>query len=173
MNNDTDETVNLLRSIDNSLKEILKLSKARAGKAGKPVADDADLDSKWGDPVVKLAPRDWAGEDCKGRRFSECPPEFLDKLAEMYAYFGDKNEKSGATLDNGKPKALYDRQAESRCRGWAKRKRAGWTPPAPSASFGREQPANGFGADPYAKSASPFGESKGFGESYFEEDQEV
>ncbi len=42
---------------------------------------EEDLDRRGGDPVVKFVPRGWRGENVEGRRFSACPPEFLDHLA--------------------------------------------------------------------------------------------
>lgn len=94
------------------------------------VADDADLDSDYGDEPVKFKPRDWTGAFVKGQRMSESAPEFLDLLASSFAYFAQKNEESGAKADNGTPKAVYDRRSERRARGWAARLRGGWTPKA-------------------------------------------
>lgn len=45
--------------------------------------DEADLQTRKGDPVVHFVPKGWRGdpEAMKGKRFSLCPPEFLDHLA--------------------------------------------------------------------------------------------
>jgi hypothetical protein len=119
---DKDEAIKLLRSIDSSLKQLLRQS-AQAIPA--TVADDRDLDGKWGDPQVKFLPRDWTGDDYKNYRFSECPPALLDMLADAFDYFARKAEESGETY-NGKPTAPYKRKNAARARGWAKRLRNGY-----------------------------------------------
>jgi hypothetical protein len=88
-------------------------------------ASDAELDDpKWGNPVVKFMPRDWTGGDMTGKTYSECPPEFLDVLAERMAW-------SAANPKEGKEKyAEYDRKNAARARSWARRLRAGWRPPS-------------------------------------------
>jgi hypothetical protein len=113
------EVVKLLRSIDASLKQL-----ARGTAAGPVVADDRDLDGKYGDPVVRFNPRDWLGESFKGRQFSECPAEFLDQLAQAFDYFAKKAEDSNEQY-NGKPVAPFKRLDAARARGWAKRNRNG------------------------------------------------
>jgi hypothetical protein len=112
--------------------------------AGPRLAADSDLDSQWGDEVVKFDPRDWTGEKCKGRKMSECPAPFLDMLADVFAYYGDKNEADGATTDSGAPKAKFDRRSESRARGWARRVRDGKVPVAAAAGPDSEWPDAGF-----------------------------
>ena len=124
----TEETLSLLRSIDGTLKAMLALAKRRT-PAQKIIASDRDLDSKYGDPIVTFNPRDWSGDSFKGCNLSQCPAEFLDLLAETYAYFAQKNEEAGAVTDKGKPKAEFDRRSEGRARGWAKRVRDGWRAP--------------------------------------------
>lgn len=114
----------LLRSIDASLKVIAGSVKARAAKT---VATDRDLAGQYGDPQVRLTVRDWTGPSMKGRRMSECPPEFLDLLAETLDYIGDKEEREGKTY-NDKPTAPYKRQDAARARGWAQRMRSGRMP---------------------------------------------
>lgn len=121
--------LSLLRSIDASLKQILAL---RQTSAPKGLASDRDLDGKYGNPIVKFQPRDWAGEDCKGRRMSDCPPAFLDVLAETFDYFAKKAEESGELTDRGKPVADYKKADAARARGWAKRIRDGKVPAAAS-----------------------------------------
>lgn len=118
-----DQTLAVLQSIDRSLK-ILVQQKATSSVGAAPlVADDRDLDSQWGDPIVKVDPRDWSKGTMKGRKFSECPPEYLDLAAEMYEYFALKAEEKGETTDAGKPTAPYKRRDAARCRGWARRLR--------------------------------------------------
>lgn len=142
------ETLALLRSIDGSLKAI---AKALVQTAPKEVADDRDLDGKYGDPEVKFNPRDWTGDSYKGRFMSECPADFLDLLAETYDYFARKAEETNEQY-NGKPVAPYKRKDAARARGWAKRKRSGWRDtrePVGAAAgggdeFESEWPADGF-----------------------------
>lgn len=117
-----DRAIALLESIDASLKELLRRKQAAGPK---PVAPDRDLDGPHGDPEVKFNPRDWTGATCKGRRLSECPPEFLDLLAETFDYFGDQAEQKNERTNSGKPVATYKRADAARCRGWAKRMRDG------------------------------------------------
>jgi hypothetical protein len=91
-------------------------------------ASDADLDDpRYGNPPVKFMPRDWTGGDLTGKAMSECPPEFLDVLAERFAW-------SAANPKEGKEKyAEYDRKNAARARSWARRLRAGWKPPQATA----------------------------------------
>lgn len=120
------ETLRLLTSIDASLKTI---ARALVKTAPAEIADDRELDSQYGDPEVKFNPRNWTGDDCKGRHMSECPPEFLDMLAETFDYFARRAEESNELTSNGKPVAVYKRKDAARARGWAKRNRErGWKP---------------------------------------------
>lgn len=121
----------LLTSIDATLKELLVLSKARKTSVpGAAVASDRELDDpKWGDPIVKFDPRDWTSGSCKGSHFSECPPGYLDLLAQSFDYFAEKNDREGHKTDKDVPKSKYDRLAAAKARGWAARIRSGWKPP--------------------------------------------
>lgn len=95
------------------------------------IATDRDLDSQYGDPFIKAKdPRDWTGDSMLGRPFSECPPEYLDLLADRFDYFAEQAEAEGRTTSAGKPVAPYNRKDAARARGWAKRLRGGWKPPA-------------------------------------------
>lgn len=118
----SEETLALLRSIDASLKLLVKQQAVSAPKA---VADDRDLDSKYGDPLVKFMPRDWSGPSYKNRAMSECPPELLDMLAETFDYFAQKAAEADERTDAGKPVADFKRKDAARARGWAKRIREG------------------------------------------------
>jgi hypothetical protein len=91
-----------------------------------------DLDGKYGDPVVKAKdPRDWAGPSMIGRKFSECPAEYLELLADRYVYFAEKNDENDEKTDKGVPKSKYALADAARCRGWAARIRSGaHVPPA-------------------------------------------
>lgn len=143
----------LLRSIDARLKIIADGVQARTPKAA---ASDRDLDGKYGNPKVRTMPRDWTGVNYKGRRYSECPPELLDLIAEMHDYFAQKADEQGKT-HNGKPTAPYERADAARARGWAGRIRDGKAPQSaqPLADFetgdddrfGGDDDAAGFGGD--------------------------
>jgi hypothetical protein len=117
-------------------------------------ASDRELDAQHGDPDVRFVPRSWtSGGVVKGQRFSRCPPDFLDLLAETYDFFAEKNDAEGAKAGNGKPKSLYDRRSAKLARGWARRIRAGWTPPAVPTLAG----AGGFGSGPAPGASFRFG----------------
>jgi len=120
------EAIDLLRSIDATLKALVTFMRANAPKE---VASDSDLDSAYGDPIVRAKdPRDWSHESQIGKPFSECPPEYLDLVAARLDFFADKAEAEGTLTTSGKPVAPYNRRDAARARGWARRLRAGWTP---------------------------------------------
>jgi hypothetical protein len=82
------------------------------------------LDGPYGDPIIKAKdPKDWTGPPQAGKHFSECPPAYLDLIADRYTYFAGR--ETDAT------KAGYNRLDAARARGWAARLRAGWTAPRP------------------------------------------
>lgn len=143
------EALDVLRSIDATLKAMLTLAQQRTAQARaqqpKAVASDRDLDGKFGNPPVKFMPRDWTGPSYKNRRMSECPPALLEMLAETFDYFARKAEENGELTDKGKPVADYKRQDAARARGWVKRMRDGrHAPPVVSGSPDFED-AQGFG----------------------------
>ncbi len=110
------ETLRLLASIDVTLKAILLVLSEKRGTASSAPA--VDLDGKHGDPEVKAAdPRDWTGPTMRGRRFSACPPEYLDLLADRFDYFASK--------DDDPKKRRYNELDAARARGWAERIRNG------------------------------------------------
>ena len=124
------DVIDTLRSIDATLKLMAEHSGAIRAPQSAPndnrpvpsIASDADLDGKWGDPEVKAkSPRDWTGESQQGKRFSECPAEYLDMVADRLDYF--------AGNEDDPKKQRYNRLDASRARGWAKRIRAGYVPP--------------------------------------------
>lgn len=119
---DRDRVIALLESIDGSLKQLLARKRAAEPK---PVASDRELDSKWGNPVVRFMPRDWTGPSFKDCQMSECPPDLLDIVANTFDYFAQKAEEKDERANNGKPKAEYNRADAARARGWAKRIRDG------------------------------------------------
>lgn len=121
----TDEVLALLRSIDASLKALVarQAPATAAPAAGAGIASDRDLDGPYGDPEVKMRdPKEWTGETMVGRKFSECPAEYLDLCADRLDYFVGKN--SAGTEDEQK-KARYQKLDAARARGWAARIRAG------------------------------------------------
>ena len=127
------ETIRLLTSIDASLKALL----AR-GNGGESPVNDRVCDGPHGDPIIKAKdPRDWTGEAMKGRHFSECPPDYLDLLAERYDYFAEKSNNDAqsasdeAELQDAQKSLRYAKLDAARARGWAARLRAGWTAPVP------------------------------------------
>jgi hypothetical protein len=117
----------VLQSIDASLKILVQRSTPHTG--GGIVASDADLNSQWGDEIVKFTPRDLVNEDIKGKRMSQCSFEALTMLAGAYESFAEKN--AGQMTDKGKPKSDFDLRTARRARGWAARIRSGaHVPPA-------------------------------------------
>lgn len=120
-------TLSVLQSIDATLKQLL----ARFPTAPPAVADDADLDGPYGDPVIQQKdPRDWKGATMIGRRYSQCPPDYLDMFASRLDFFAEVAEKEGRKTSNGKDVAPFNRRDAARARGWAKRLRGGWKSPA-------------------------------------------
>ncbi len=116
-----------LQSIDATLKEILSLSRTRTLKP-----PTVDLDGKHGDPTINAKdPKDWSGSPMKGRRFSECPPEYLELLAERFLYF--------ASRESDAKKAGYNRLDAARATAWAARLRAGWKAPASAGDWAPEE----------------------------------
>lgn len=140
------EIVALLASIDASLKALVGRQGAPQAAPSSPaaVASDRDLDGPYGDPVIKAKdPRDWTGLTMAGRKFSECPAEYLDMLADRYDYFAEKADEANEVASNGKPKSYYSRLDAARARGWAARIRAGGVKPAAATA-----PAPGWADDP-------------------------
>jgi hypothetical protein len=123
----SEETLTLLRRIAVAVEKLA----SGGSPSGADIASDRDLDSQYGNPELRLKkmPRDWAGPSYTGRRFSDCPPELLDLVADMFDYFAQKAEETGET-HNGKPVAPYKRKDAARARGWAKRIRDGKHTPA-------------------------------------------
>ncbi len=104
-------------------------------------ATDSDLDGKYGDPEVFKDPRDWDGPSYKGKKYSDCPPEYLIMIAKMLDWLAADNKEKGATAANGKPRHVYQELDAKRARGWAKRKLSGDSEPPPS-SFDDAEPSS-------------------------------
>lgn len=116
------EVVDLLRSIDASLKQLVIIL-----RPAEPLT--VNLDGPHGDPIVRAkSPRDWTGEDQLGKPFSQCPPAYLDLIAARYDYF--------ASTAEDEQKRKYARLDAARARGWAERLRGGWRAPEPSSAEG-------------------------------------
>lgn len=100
-----------------------------------PINDSVTL-GPHGDPIIKAKdPRDWSGDPMTGKHFSECPPEYLDLLAERYDYFATKDDQTPE-------KIRYAKLDAARARGWAAKLRAGYVPPvtAPAVSEAGREP---------------------------------
>jgi hypothetical protein len=129
-----EELFERIASIDASMKKLVAIAERRAAaNQPKQIASDRDLDGKYGNPVIKFDPRDWSGDSMKGRPMSECPPDFLEMLAETFDYFAAKADENNETTSSGRSIASYKRADAARARGWAKRNRErGVTTPAAS-----------------------------------------
>lgn len=129
----SEDVYKVLQSIDSSLKALVAHFGAGArsvpgwqgaelAAALPTVASDRDLDGEHGNPEIRTKdPRNWTGDPMRGKRFSECSPEYLDQYAEFLDWMQTQAETPA--------KARYKQLDASRARGWAARKRNGWTPP--------------------------------------------
>lgn len=88
------------------------------------VAPDADLDGKYGNPVVRKDPPRWDGQSFAGKFYSECPPEYLDNLASFLEWRATKEEAEPEKARY----AAYSRRDAARARGWSARKRSAGAP---------------------------------------------
>jgi hypothetical protein len=81
-----------------------------------PVAADGELDRPGGDPVVRVLPRAWKGQDLRNRRMSQCPPLFLGQLGHLLDWRAARNR------DEGKDRyALADARDAALARAWRRR----------------------------------------------------
>jgi len=141
----TDDLYRVLMSIDATLRELLALSKSKRAATPAPtvaerfgvqepvVIDAADLDSQYGDEVIRFDPRDWTGtRSYKGCRMSECEPAYLDSIARVFSDLAKKNDLEGKEY-KGVAQSTYDTRSARRARAWAARLRAGWKPQATAA----------------------------------------
>jgi hypothetical protein len=139
MATETRAALDVLVSIEGLLKQLVKQGQSASGSTG-AIASDRDLDGQYGDPEVRAKdPRDWNGPSMKGRHFSECPPEYLDLIAERLDYFAEQADEEGKKTEKGQPVSKYNRADAARARGWAKRIRDGrhvQTTPATSGGAG-------------------------------------
>lgn len=142
----TEETLQLLREIRDGINKLVAMGGTGGGSAAGAVATERELLSKWGDPEVRVQKlRDWTGPSFKGKRYSQCPPEFLDQLADLHDYAARKADEKNEKTDKGQPVADFRRRDARLARGWAQRMRDGkHTPPPP-----RQAPrtSGGWGSD--------------------------
>jgi len=151
-------TEQLLSQILSELKGI-RAELAKGGKAearsssqvggGGAVAGDRELDSDYGDPAVRKDPKRWnvdVNGSYAGCNFSECPPDYLDCLADLFDWMGDKDDEDKKEY-KGKPASIYKRKDAARARGWARRKRNGWQAPASPNRGAVQRPEDYGGTD--------------------------
>lgn len=91
------------------------------GTASKDVADDADLDSEWGNPAIRKDPPRWQGDSFAGMPMSEASPEYLESLAGFLDWCAAKADEKNELANNGKLRSIYLRKDAARARGWALR----------------------------------------------------
>lgn len=123
------DELKVLNGIAQSLRHIEMLL-AKGGGASQPssdveVATERDLRGPYGDPEVRMNPRDWNGASMKGRRMSGCPAEFLDLYAEAKDYFARKADEEHKETAKGQPVSKYEKLDATRARGWAALIRSG------------------------------------------------
>lgn len=98
-------------------------SPASRGRPEKAVKHD--LEGPYDDPEVRATEvKGWSGPSMAGRPYSDCPSEFLLKLADRLEWIANKCEASGELAKNGKPRAEYVRLDAARARGWAEKNTA-------------------------------------------------
>ena len=115
-----DRSLSLLEQLLAATKETNRLLKRLVPPE---IASDAQLDDpKHGDPIVNFT-KAWKGQFFKGKRFSQCPSDYLDHLAWTFDFYAEKKRAEGDTK-----KAGYDEVEAARARGWARRLRSGWKP---------------------------------------------
>ena len=104
-------------------------AKPVASSDSNAVADDRDLDSEYGDPVIRFGLKEkyWKEQPDPniGYKFSECSPEYLDATAKYLSACAYMKRKEG-----DEKKAGYKDRDAARARGWAKRIRANGGQPA-------------------------------------------
>ena len=112
-------------------------SAAKATAQAVEPADDATLDGERGDPIVKWDPKyGWDGPSYAGSRFSECPADYLEVVAQA--------REASAAKKTDPQKADWDRQEAAVARGWARRIRAKLLAEAKDWSANAEQDDLGF-----------------------------
>lgn len=104
----------------------------------KRVATEQEMSGERGDPKVRFdVKRNWTDmgkPSFKGRKASECDPDFLDLYADGLDYFAGKAQEkinSGDQDPKLKDAVKYDSLDAARARGWAQRIRRNGYKPAP------------------------------------------
>lgn len=133
---------------------------AFTGEAAAEGLSDDELDgSKYNDPVLgrDVPAKYWAGPSFKGRRLSQCSPEFLEAFAKYKGICARMNRKD-AEKDPSKSAKLkyaeYDERDRQRALGWRRRLLAGWV--APAAPSEPENPFNAEEDDSWRDAPNPF-----------------
>lgn len=114
------------------------------------LANDYEMSGEHGDPMVtKRDPPRWQGESYVGKKFSECPADYLETLASFLDWKASKTEEEN---DPARVKfAAYDRKDARRARTWAHRKANGHVaaPAAPPEATDEEAAAVGDDEIPF------------------------
>lgn len=129
-----------LERLASAAETFVKASKPKVEHVSVEAASDSELDGLHGDPLIKygLKERYWAQPDPhQGRRYSECPIEYLRKTVEYLK--GSVRYYEENDSDENRKKARYNRLDCARALGWIRRKEAGWKPVAESAQNGTGQ----------------------------------
>lgn len=141
-----------------NLEDLAKRVTALEAKVEALTPITINLTSEYDNPTVRKDPKQWlerGGASYEGRRFSECPADYLEALASLFDWKARKDEEAGKTYTNrttGKemPTAPLERKNAARARAWAKQK-AGHGAPMAGARQGKPD------ADPYdANEEIPF-----------------
>lgn len=129
----TPEEARILKSFAAAMLRTMARNGAAGDTSGRTIAEDSDLDSRFGDPKVRRDPKHWAGASYVGAHYSQCPTDYLIVLAESLEYFADKDQKKPKdqvrTHTNGTPYWAYNLKDAARARGWAARNRGKAMPP--------------------------------------------
>ena len=107
---------------------VAALEKTVAGLVAKQPADASEMAGERGDPEVRRDPKDWVGSSMIGRKYSQCPADFLALLASFFDWRAGKEEqenKMWVSKDGtkSKPMAEFTRRDARIARGWAERNR--------------------------------------------------
>ena len=129
--------------VDKILAMLGTAGRAQAsGPAVPAIAPDHDLDSPYGDPVIRRDPKLWdtSKGSFAGYHYSETTPEYLEVLASSLDWRANKDDEVNAVDTKGRKKSVWNRRDAARARGWAQRLRNGFVPP--------QRPAEPEYADP-------------------------
>lgn len=111
------------RSVEERLADIEATCRLILAKVGGQAAKAPPMPTKMnGDmlnPTIRKDPPRWTGPSYAGKRFSDCPPDFLDVHASFLDWVADKKDEEGK-----KDYAAQDRRDANAARGWALRARA-------------------------------------------------